>query len=79
MTIRAIKLDNNSDKSPVKSKHIDIKFLIIKDKVRNHIVPVDNISTIFNITDSLIKGLPPKVFLKHITHIGMTSHDDIMV
>ena len=61
MTRRAIELYYNSDKSSTKSKHIDIKFLIINDKVRNHIVSVDSVSTILNITDSLIKELPPKV------------------
>ena len=79
MTIRVIELYCNSDKSSAKSKHIDIKFLIINDKVRNHIVSVDSISTILNITDSFIKGLPPKIFLEHIAHMGMASHDDIMV
>ena len=69
----------NSDKSSRKSKHIDIKFLVIKDKVRNHILSVDSVSTIFNITDQLIKGLPLKVFLKQITYMGMASHDDILI
>jgi len=40
---RAIKLYYNSDKSSAKSKHIDIKFLVIKDRVRNHIVFVNSI------------------------------------
>ena len=79
MTLRAIELYCNSDKSSAKSKHIDIKFLTINDKVRNHIVSIDSVSTILNITDPLIKGLPPKVFLKHIAHMGMVSHDDILI
>ena len=45
----------HSDKSLAKMKHIDIKFLIINDKVRNHIIYVDSISIILNITDPLIK------------------------
>ena len=45
----------NSDKSSAKSKHIDIKFLIIKDKVQNHNVFVDSDSIILNITDPLTK------------------------
>ena len=79
MIIRAIELYYNSDKSSVKSKHIDIKFLVINDKVRNHILSVDSDDTILNITDSLIKGLSPKVFLEHIAHMGMTSHYDILI
>ena len=71
MIIKVIELYYNSNKSSVKSKHIDIKFLIINDKVWNHILSVDSDSTILNITDPLIKGLPPKVFLEHIARIGM--------
>jgi len=78
VTIRAIELYCNSDKSSVKSNHIDIKFLVINDKVQNHIVSIDSVSTILNITDSLIKRLPLKVFLEHIAHMRMTSRDDIL-
>ena len=63
MTIRVIELYCNSDKSSAKSKYVDIKFLVIKDKVRNHILSVDSDDTILNITDPLIKGLSPKVFV----------------
>jgi len=42
-------------------------------------VSVDSVIIIFNITDPLIRGLPPKVFLEHIAHMGMASHDDILV
>ena len=69
----------NSDKSSAMSKHIDIKFLIIKNKVQNYIVSVDSVSTILNITDPVIKELPPKVFLEHIAYVGMANHDDILV
>ena len=57
----------------------DIKFLIINDKVWNHIVSVDNVSTILNITDPLVKRFSPKVFLEHISHMGMSSDDNILV
>jgi len=77
--IRVIELYYNRDKSSVKSKHINVKFLVINDKVRNLILSVDCDSTILNIIDPLIKRIPPKVFFEHIAHMGMTSHDDIMV
>jgi len=79
VTIRATELYCNIDKSSAKLKHINIKFLVINDKVQNHIVSVDSVSTIFNIIDPLIKGLLPKVFLENIAHIGMASHDDILI
>ena len=79
MTIRVIEIYCNSNKSSAKSKHINIKFLVIKDKVRHYIVSVDSVSTtFFNITDPL-KRFSPKVFLEHIAHMGMASHDDILV
>ena len=59
---RAAELYCKSDKSSARSRHIDIKFLIVKDRVRNNIVSVDTISIIFNITDPLIKRLSPKSF-----------------
>jgi len=79
VTVRVIKLYCNSDDSLTKSEHIGIKFLVIKNKVQNHIVSVDIVSSIFNITDPLIKGLPPKIFLEHIARIGMASYDDILI
>ena len=77
---KATELCCKSDKSLAKrSRHIDIKFLIIKDKIWNYIVFVDSDIIILNITNSLIKGLSPKVFLEHIAHMGMASHDDILI
>ena len=40
---------------------------------------VDSINTILNITDLLTKRLPSKVFLEHVVHMRMASHDDIVV
>jgi len=68
-----------SDKSLVRSRHINIKFLIIKDRVQNNIVSVDSISISLNIVDPLTKGMPPKVYLEHVAHIGMASPNDILV
>ena len=77
--IRAVELSCNSNKSLAKSKHIDIKFLVIKKNVWNHIVFVDSVNTILNITDLLTKGRSLKVFLEHITHMRIVSHNDILV
>ena len=64
MTIRAIELYCNSDKGSAKSKHIDIKFLVIKDKVRNHIMSVNSVITIFNI--ALFEGELSKLFFHYL-------------
>ena len=49
-----------------KSKHIDIKFLVIKEKVQNRLMSIEYISTELVIADPLTKGLPPKVFKEHV-------------
>jgi len=57
---RATKLYYNSNNSSAKSKHIDAKFPVIKDRVRNHIVSVNSMSTILNISYPLTQELLPK-------------------
>ena len=76
---RAEEVYYKSDKSSTRLMYFDIKFLIFKDRVQNHIVSVDSISTILNTTDLLTKGLPLKIFLERIVHMWMSSHDDILV
>ena len=44
------------------AKHIDIKFYVVKDKVRDHSFSLEHISTKKMITGPLTKGLPPNVF-----------------
>ena len=75
---RVVELYCKSDKGSARSRHINIKFLVVKDRVRNNIVSVDNIASL-NIADPLTKGLPSKVFLKHVAHMGMANPNDILV
>ena len=67
---KVIELYCNSDKNLAKSKHIDIKFIVINDKAQNHIVSLDSVRTILNITDPLIKGLSPKSLLRAYCSYG---------
>jgi len=60
-------------------RYIDIKFFVIKERIRIHIVSVDSDSIILTIIDPLIEELPPKVFLEHVAHMRMASHDDTLV
>lgn len=45
-----------------KLKHIDIEFLVIKERVQSLQVSVKHISINSNIADSITKSLLPKVF-----------------
>jgi hypothetical protein len=70
--------DNNSavlyasnNRSSSKSKYIDIKFLVVKERVKKNKMKIEHTSTYSIIADPLTKGLPPKKFHEHIAHMGV--------
>ena len=68
-------LYSHNNRSSSKSKHIDIKFLVVKEKVQSQQVSIEHFSINFMVVDLLTKGLPPKVFHEHIAHMGMALFD----
>jgi hypothetical protein len=77
---RPLKLycDNNptvqyahNNKSSGAAKYIDIKYCVVKDKVRDHVISLEHISTEKMLTDPLTKGLPPNVFREHVASMGL--------
>ena len=52
---------SHNNKSSGAAKHIDIKYYVVKDKARDHIISLEQIRTEKMLTDPLIKGLPPSV------------------
>ena len=61
------------DKSGSRSKHIDIKYLAIRERVKKHKVVIEHISTELMVVDDLTKGMPIKKFKDHVTNIGLGS------
>ena len=61
----------HNNRSSNASKHIDIKFYVVKDKVRNHSISLEHISTKKMLADPFIKGLPPNVFREHLASMGL--------
>jgi hypothetical protein len=49
----------HNNRSSGAAKHIDIKYYVVKDKVRDHIINLEHISTDKMLADPLAKGLPP--------------------
>ena len=70
-------LYSNNYRSSSNSKHIDIKFLVVKERVHNFRLSIEHIGTNSMITDSLTKGLPPKVFHQHTASMGVILYEDI--
>ena len=66
-------LFSNNNRSLTKSKHIDIKYLVVKERIQNGDVSTEHIRTNSMIADPLTKGLLPKSFLDHVTHMGISS------
>ena len=55
-------LYSNNNRSSTKSKHIDIKFLVVKERVQSGQISIEHLGTNSMIADPLTKGLPLKVF-----------------
>ena len=70
-------LYSNNNRSSTKSKFIDIKFLVIKERVQSGLISIEHIGTNSMIADPLTKGLPPKVFHKHTANMGVVSLHDV--
>ena len=70
-------LYSNNNRSSSRSKHIDIKFLVVKERVQSGQISIEHIGTNSMIADPLTKGLPPKVFHEHTAHMGVILCEDI--
>ena len=62
-----------NNKSGSRSKHIDIKYLVIREHVKSNKVATKHISIGLMIVDPLMKGLPPKAYKEHFEHLGLNS------
>ena len=76
---KAAKLYSKNNRSSSKSRHIDIKFLVVKERVQSLQVSIEHISTNSMIADQLTKGFPPKVYHENVTHMGVVHIDDVLV
>src|SRR3954462_3260062 len=54
---------SNNNSSSSKSKHIDIKFLAVKERIQSSQICIEHIGTNSIVADPLTKGLAPKVDL----------------
>ena len=64
---------HNSKSSGV-AKHIDKKYYVVKDKVRNHIISLEHIRTEKILADPFTKGLPPSVFREHLAGMDLREN-----
>ena len=62
-----------NNKSGSRSKHMNIKYLAIREHVKEEKVVIEHISTESMIADLLTKGMPPKYFKDHVVQMGLGS------
>ena len=55
------------------SKHIDIKYLAIREKVKDNKLVIEHISTELMIIDPLTKGMPLFKFKDHVERMRLGS------
>jgi len=71
-------LYSNNNKSATKSKFIDIKFLVFKERVQNRQISIEHLRINDMVADPLTKGLVPKVFQEHTAHMGVTPYSTLV-
>jgi hypothetical protein len=57
----AVQYSYNNNKSDA-SKHINIKYYAVKEKIQDYTISLEHISTKQMLADPFIKGLSPNVF-----------------
>ncbi|CAJ2672347.1 unnamed protein product [Trifolium pratense] len=62
---------SNNNMSSTKSKFIDIKYLVVKERVQEKQLLIEHIGTDLMLADPLTKGLTPKAFHGHVARMGL--------
>lgn len=69
---------SNNNRSSSKSKHIDIKFLAVKDRIQSRQLQIEHLGSTSMLADPFTKGLPPSVFHEHVFHMGIRPCDTLV-
>jgi hypothetical protein len=62
---------SKNNKSGSRSKHIDIKYLRVRENIKRNEVFIKHIRTELMIADPMTKGLPVKQFKSHVEHMRL--------
>ena len=68
---------SKNNKSRSRSKHIDIKYLVVRENVRDSKVVIEHICTQLMVADPMTKGLPPSLYKSHVDRMGLVSSHDM--
>ena len=69
---------SQNNRSVTRSKHFDIKYLFVREKVREFQTRIEYTATGHMLAYPLTKGLPIGVYQRHVTHMGLVKSFDIL-
>ena len=69
----AVVFFTKNNKSGSRSKHIDIKYLVVRDRVKAGTIIIEHMGTELMVADPMTKGLPPSLFKSHVDRMGLIS------
>ena len=64
---------SKNDKYSKGAKHMELKYLTVKEDVQKQRVSIEHISTQLMVADPLTKGLAPKTFKEHVNRMGLEN------
>ena len=64
---------SGNNKSSAAAKHIDIKYLVVRQRIQDQTIKIEHISTTQMLADPLTKGLPPSLFKEHANGMGLVD------
>lgn len=64
---------SKNNKSSGASMWFDIKYLVVRDKVKDCTIIIQRINTRAMLTDSLTKVLPPTLYKEHFAGLGIVN------
>ena len=69
---------SKNNKSSSGSKHLELKYLTVRDLVRKGEIEIEYISTELMVADPLTKPVRPIIFHKHVGCMGITESFDVL-
>ena len=70
---------SKNDKISTGSKHMEIKYLTVKDLVNKWDIVIEHIKTEFMLANPLTKGLKPITFKEHVVNMSVIESFDSLV
>ncbi|CAI9784971.1 unnamed protein product [Fraxinus pennsylvanica] len=68
---------SRNNKSSSGSKHVDIKYLVVRDRVKEGQTKIEHINAETIIADPLTNGLTPEIFKTRVTNMGIVETFDV--